>query len=66
LRPPDDIVNACCYQLEVLRFGREFIALKGVSALNPAFDATSPRYISVIVTEKGVIHPHSAGLSGSY
>jgi len=32
----------------------------GVEVRNPAFDATSPRYVDVIVTEHGVISPHEA------
>lgn len=34
--------------------------LPGVEIRNPAFDATPPRYVDAIVTEKGVISPHEA------
>lgn len=33
------------------------IAPEGVEVLNPAFDVTPARYISAIITEKGVIYP---------
>lgn len=33
------------------------IAPEGVSALNPAFDVTPHRYITAIITEKGIIRP---------
>lgn len=33
------------------------IAPEGISVLNPAFDVTSYRYITAIITEKGVIYP---------
>jgi len=39
------------------------IAPKGVKALNPAFDVTPHRYISAIITEKGIIQrPFQTGL----
>lgn len=39
------------------------IAPEGVKALNPAFDVTPHRYISAIITEKGIIQkPFQAGL----
>jgi methylthioribose-1-phosphate isomerase len=43
-------------------YGRP-IAPQGVKALNPAFDVTPHRYISAIITEKGIIQrPFQAGL----
>ncbi len=36
--------------------------ISGVSVRNPAFDATPPEYISMIVTERGIIPPKSAAL----
>lgn len=32
----------------------------GVEIRNPAFDATPPRYVDAIVTERGVVSPHEA------
>ncbi|MBI4310188.1 MAG: S-methyl-5-thioribose-1-phosphate isomerase [Chloroflexi bacterium] len=42
---------------EVLRWGDKTIAPKGVGVRNPAFDVTPARYISAIITEKGVVRP---------
>ncbi len=33
------------------------IAPEGVSVLNPAFDVTPSRYVTAIITEKGVVYP---------
>ncbi len=41
------------------------IAPAGVAAANPAFDVTPARYITAIVTEKGVVRPpYGAGIKG--
>ncbi len=41
------------------------IAPEGVSAANPAFDVTPNKYITAIITEKGVIKaPYGAGIKG--
>jgi len=40
---------------EIARFGKRLIGPSGVIALNPAFDITPARYVSAIITEKGVI-----------
>jgi methylthioribose-1-phosphate isomerase len=40
-------------------FGRQ-TAPRGVEAYNPAFDVTPARYISAIVTERGIIRPVTA------
>jgi methylthioribose-1-phosphate isomerase len=41
------------------------VAPLGVTAANPAFDVTPHRYISAIITEKGVIkEPYSEGIKG--
>jgi len=41
------------------------IAPEGVSAANPAFDVTPHRYISAIITEKGIIKaPYVEGIKG--
>ncbi len=42
---------------EVTRFRSERTAPAGVRAANPAFDVTPHRYVSAIVTEKGVATP---------
>ncbi len=42
---------------EIVRFGKVQIGPSGVMALNPAFDITPARYVSAIITEKGVITP---------
>lgn len=40
---------------EVLKIGKKYIGPKDASALNPVFDITPARYISAIITEKGII-----------
>ncbi len=41
------------------------IAPEGASAANPAFDVTPHRYVSAIITEKGIIRePYTEGLKG--
>ncbi len=42
---------------EISHFGDKEIGPKGVRAFNPAFDITPGRYVSGIITEKGVIRP---------
>jgi len=42
---------------EVTEFGGVPIAPDGVRALNPAFDITPARYVTAIVTEKGIARP---------
>jgi len=42
---------------EVTRILSQKIAPEGVKAMNPAFDVTPMRYVSAIVTEKGVLSP---------
>ncbi len=44
-------------QEEVVQFGGQRIAPPGVSVYAPAFDITPARYISGIVTEKGILYP---------
>jgi len=46
---------------EVAFIGRVRIVPKGVNIVNPAFDVTPARYITAIITEKGVVNP--GGLS---
>ena len=40
---------------EISHFGRVRIGPKGVKAFNPAFDVTPSRYVTAIITEKGII-----------
>lgn len=42
---------------EVTRIGGVQITPEGTAAGNPAFDVTPARYISALITEKGVIYP---------
>ena len=42
---------------EVTHIGAERIAPEGVPVANPAFDVTPHRYITAIVTEKGIVYP---------
>ena len=42
---------------EVLYVGEELIAPEGTVAGNPAFDVTPAKYISAIITEKGIVRP---------
>jgi len=48
---------------EVLTFSGERIAPKGIMVLNPAFDVTPPRYVTAIITEKGIFKPSKISLS---
>ena len=42
---------------EVTHVGGVELAPAGVAVANPAFDVTPNRYVTAIITEKGVIHP---------
>jgi methylthioribose-1-phosphate isomerase len=42
---------------EISHFGRLKLGPAGVKALNPAFDITPCRYVTAIVTERGVVRP---------
>jgi methylthioribose-1-phosphate isomerase len=42
---------------EISHFRKKEIGPPGVKAVNPAFDVTPNRYVSAIITEKGVIRP---------
>jgi methylthioribose-1-phosphate isomerase len=44
--------------LEVTHFLGQRIAYRGVPALNPAFDITPPKLISLLITEKGLLRPN--------
>ena len=43
---------------EILSFHGVRVAPKGSKALNPAFDVTPAKYITGIITEKGIVSPH--------
>jgi len=41
------------------------IAPEGIRAANPAFDVTPHRYVTAIITERGIVRePYTEGLSG--
>ena len=42
---------------EVTHLGGKQVAPEGIAAANPAFDVTPHRYVTAIVTEKGVLRP---------
>lgn len=42
---------------EISRFGKQQVGPPGVCALNPAFDITPAKYVTAIITEKGIIKP---------
>ena len=46
---------------EVTSFNGHLLGPKGVDALNPAFDITPAKYISAIITERGILKPPYKG-----
>ncbi|RLG53643.1 MAG: S-methyl-5-thioribose-1-phosphate isomerase, partial [Candidatus Hydrothermarchaeota archaeon] len=42
---------------EIIYFNNKRIVAEGAEILNPAFDVTPAKYISAIITEKGLITP---------
>ncbi len=42
---------------EICRFGKQRVAPTGARAINPVFDITPAKYVSAIITEKGVLRP---------
>lgn len=42
---------------EICEVGGKCLGPQGVAALNPAFDITPARYVTAIITEKGVLYP---------
>jgi methylthioribose-1-phosphate isomerase len=44
-------------KLEVTHIQNVLIAPDGVEVANPAFDVTPYRYVTAIITEKGIAHP---------
>ena len=48
---------------EILRIGNRYIGPRDAEAINPVFDITPSRYISAIITEKGIIKNPSENMS---
>jgi methylthioribose-1-phosphate isomerase len=46
---------------EVISFAGRLLGPEGVDAINPAFDITPAKYVSAIITEKGVLRPPYRG-----
>jgi len=44
-------------QEEIYQIGRQKIGPSGVRTINPVFDITPGKYVTAIITEKGVIRP---------
>ncbi|MDY6878814.1 MAG: S-methyl-5-thioribose-1-phosphate isomerase [Desulfatiglans sp.] len=42
---------------EIIRFGKKRIGPPNVRAYNPAFDITPAKYVTAILTEKGIVRP---------
>jgi methylthioribose-1-phosphate isomerase len=42
---------------EICFFGKTNMGPRGVSALNPAFDITPSKYVTAIITERGIVKP---------
>jgi methylthioribose-1-phosphate isomerase len=55
----EDIVVEERAEEEVLTIGGKRLTSDEAHALNPAFDVTPARYITSIITEKGVYPPQS-------
>lgn len=52
---------------EICCFGRRLIGPKGVRAFNPAFDVTPSKYVTAIITEKGLVKPpYRTGIKGIF
>jgi methylthioribose-1-phosphate isomerase len=52
---------------EVFRVGNREIGPEGVQAMNPAFDITPARYVTAIITERGVVTPpYKTGLKNLF
>jgi len=58
-RSPDEVTHIQGKNMNSVR-----VASPGSPALNPAFDVTPARYITGIITEKGVIRPNKAAIRG--
>lgn len=57
VRSGDDIPVEQRPPQEVSHFGGRRLGPEGVAVRNPAFDITPARYVSAIVTEKGILRP---------
>ncbi|MBI0582850.1 MAG: S-methyl-5-thioribose-1-phosphate isomerase [Methanomassiliicoccus sp.] len=53
----NDIVIEDRSEDEVIRVGRERLAPKGSTALNPSFDMTPAKYVTGFITEVGILRP---------
>jgi methylthioribose-1-phosphate isomerase len=52
---------------EISRFGGREMGPSGVSVLNPAFDITPAKYVTAIITEKGVVNaPYGKAIQGLF
>ncbi len=52
---------------EMTMIGDTAISLEGITAANPAFDVTPNRYITAIITERGIVRaPFSEGLGAQF
>ena len=49
------------HENEVLYLGGQRVAPRGARAANPGFDVTPARYITGIITEKGIVKPRDVG-----
>jgi len=48
---------------EIIRIGGRLIGPPGIKALNPAFDITPARYVTAIITERGIVKaPYGTGI----
>ena len=54
---PDDVVIEQRNPDEVTGIGEKKTAPDNINVINPAFDMTPPEFISVIITEKGIVNP---------
>jgi len=64
----DDIIVECRPAVEVTtKWFEKEMTPKGVAVYNPAFDVTDHRYITAIITEKGIVYPpFNTGLAGLF
>jgi methylthioribose-1-phosphate isomerase len=53
----EDIVIEERAASEVMQIANVRIAPLGVKVFNPAFDVTPHRYVTAIITEKGIVYP---------
>lgn len=54
-------------QREIFQFGKRKIGPPGAKAINPVFDITPSKYVSAIITEKGIIRaPYRSGIKAFF